>query len=318
LTARPANDLKLRITTGIILSVLTSGTIFSNTNFFTILLALASLISQTEFSAILQKLNIETHLPFQRLATIALYFMAPTSVDVFPIIVSALCSYILVSNKNLPKVQELSASLLGVTLATYLPSFWVRLHALSIPHGLIPMDNLVSKVTSILHTILPTLLHPYMTITPSSLILLWTWTSIAISDIVAYFTGRAFGYHKLSVLSGTFGQASPKKSIQGLLGGILGCTGASVYGAHLLGLPLIGGAAYGAILGLIAFFSDLTISLLKRDAGVKDTGTLLPGHGGVLDRIDSYLLTAPLVFSFWKYYLLPRLFASVSGSSLPV
>lgn len=64
-------------------------------------------------------------------------------------------------------------------------------------------------------------------------------------------------------------------------------------------VPLASGAAYGLILSLMGLVGDLTVSLLKRSAGVKDTGTIMPGHGGLLDRLDSYLLVAaPAFFIF--------------------
>jgi phosphatidate cytidylyltransferase len=57
--------------------------------------------------------------------------------------------------------------------------------------------------------------------------------------------------------------------------------------------------AYGVILALLSFISDVSVSLFKRNAGVKDASDVLPGHGGVLDRMDSYILTAPVVYMFW-------------------
>lgn len=79
----------------------------------------------------------------------------------------------------------------------------------------------------------------------------------------------------------------------------------SMIGANLMKWPLwqLTGAAYGIILAIIALVGDLTASMMKRDAGMKDSGNLLPGHGGLLDRIDSYMFTAPAAFFFCQNVL---------------
>jgi phosphatidate cytidylyltransferase len=115
------------------------------------------------------------------------------------------------------------------------------------------------------------------------------------SDIGAYAFGVAFGRHKLAP------SVSPAKSWEGLAGGLV--VAAVVAGAAL---PLLGdtftvltAALFGVAIGLAAAIGDLVESLLKRDLGVKDLGDLLPGHGGVLDRVDGILLALPV-----GYYLL--------------
>lgn len=120
-----------------------------------------------------------------------------------------------------------------------------------------------------------------------------TW----MGDTFAYFGGRAFGRRKL------IPSVSPAKTVEGAVSGVIGTTlvGALyayfVFGAWL-GVPVSAGA--GALIGLvvspIAQIGDLVESLLKREAGVKDSGTLLPGHGGVLDRFDALFLTIPVTY----------------------
>lgn len=120
------------------------------------------------------------------------------------------------------------------------------------------------------------------------------------ADVGAYFVGNKFGRHKLSSISTAAGLASPNKSVEGALAGVLSSSLVAAYGAHAMRWPLwpLTGALYGLMLGALGLVGDLTASVMKRDAGVKDTGSLLPGHGGLLDRFDSYILSAPVAFLF--------------------
>jgi phosphatidate cytidylyltransferase len=112
------------------------------------------------------------------------------------------------------------------------------------------------------------------------------------SDTGAYYAGRAFGKKKLCP------SISPGKTINGAIGGVL----VAMLSAPLLGaffLPEVGClglALVAALLALVGIAGDLTESIIKRGTGIKDSGTLLGGHGGILDRIDSLLLTAPLLY----------------------
>lgn len=117
------------------------------------------------------------------------------------------------------------------------------------------------------------------------------------NDTCAYLVGRAIGKHKMSPI------LSPKKSIEGLFGGIAGAALLGlIYGTILgkslpsLTYPGISCLVIGAVGALLAVVGDLAASAIKRDTGIKDYGWLIPGHGGVLDRFDSILFTAPAVF----------------------
>jgi|TARA_B100001093_G_scaffold473729_1_gene497864 phosphatidate cytidylyltransferase len=108
----------------------------------------------------------------------------------------------------------------------------------------------------------------------------------AIFDSFAYFIGSNFGKNSIAP------KISPNKTIEGLIGGFIGVTiyGFIICSSFGLGFWIITIYIYG---GLLAFLGDLLISFHKRDKGIKDTGSLLPGHGGILDRIDSHLLALP-------------------------
>jgi phosphatidate cytidylyltransferase len=108
-------------------------------------------------------------------------------------------------------------------------------------------------------------------------------------DTGAYLVGRQVGRHKFLV------HISPSKSIEGLVGGLVACTVVCALMLGGLGQDPRGGLLLGPLLGLTAQAGDLAESLLKRAAGAKDSGSLIPGHGGILDRIDSFLFAGPVV-----------------------
>ena len=113
---------------------------------------------------------------------------------------------------------------------------------------------------------------------------------IWITDSAAYFVGRAIGKHR-----GVF-KASPNKSLEGFLAGIVFALAASYFMVKFLGLSVPQGIAVAISGGIFGQIGDLFESILKRDAGVKDSSSVLPGHGGILDRFDSLLLAAPVFY----------------------
>lgn len=124
------------------------------------------------------------------------------------------------------------------------------------------------------------------------------------ADIGAYFAGRRFGQHKLAVL------ISPGKTWEGVMGGLIaafvGMGLVSLWGIRIAGYPLPSAGWWlvtGFLIVAVSVMGDLFESILKRDAGVKDSGRILPGHGGILDRIDALLPAAPvfyLALSGWQ------------------
>lgn len=108
-------------------------------------------------------------------------------------------------------------------------------------------------------------------------------------DTGAYLVGRQIGRHKFLT------HISPSKSIEGLIGGVVASTIVTMLMLAALGQNPAGGLVLGPVLGLTAQAGDLAESMLKRAAGAKDSGTLIPGHGGMLDRIDSFLFAGPVV-----------------------
>ena len=115
---------------------------------------------------------------------------------------------------------------------------------------------------------------------------------VALADTAAYYTGRAVGTTPLAP------SVSPKKTREGAAGGVVGAmAGAWALGAFALpSVPLWAMLALGVVAGVVSPLGDLAESRMKRAAGVKDSGTLLPGHGGFLDRLDALLVAAPLAY----------------------
>ena len=121
------------------------------------------------------------------------------------------------------------------------------------------------------------------------LLFICTWSS----DTFAYFVGVAIGSHKLA------SSISPKKTVEGFIGGVVGTTAMAVLVGHVFfSFPFIEMTILGFVLAIVATLGDLVESVMKRFAGIKDSGILLPGHGGMLDRFDSIFYTAPVFYYF--------------------
>jgi phosphatidate cytidylyltransferase len=129
-------------------------------------------------------------------------------------------------------------------------------------------------------------------------IIITIFASIWICDSAAYFGGSAYGKHKL------YPRVSPNKSWEGAVFGfifaIITAAAAKVLVLDFLSWRVV--ISIGLIVGIIGQMGDLVESLLKRDAGVKDSSSLIPGHGGIFDRFDSILMTAPAVYILLRYF----------------
>jgi phosphatidate cytidylyltransferase len=127
--------------------------------------------------------------------------------------------------------------------------------------------------------------------------LLLLMLTIVISDSAQYYCGRAFGRRPLAP------SISPKKTLEGAIGGLLFGTLAMTVGGRWVfpDAPLLLLVLVSACVSALGIVGDLFESLLKRSAGVKDSSNIIPGHGGVLDRIDSWLFAAPLYYAFIRY-----------------
>ena len=121
--------------------------------------------------------------------------------------------------------------------------------------------------------------------------------SIWANDIAAYLVGGAIGRRRLNA------QISPKKTVEGSLAGFLVSVIAGLIFSYFIGMLAWQAAILGAIVSVLAQASDLVESMIKRDVGVKDSGGMVPGHGGVLDRMDSFILTAPVMYYYVVWFV---------------
>jgi phosphatidate cytidylyltransferase len=206
---------------------------------------------------------------------------------VLPVAGTFICFYLLFQPK-LATISDISSSILGLFYGGYLPSYWIRLRSLeSATASNLPLWGYWPQEWSDINLL------------PSGLrITLLAFGCIWAADIGAYTIGRLFGRTRLSDIS-------PKKTVEGAIFGVFGSIIIAILGAKALSWPFwaILGSTLGLVIGIASLLGDLTESMMKRDAGVKDSGQLIPGHGGILDRADSYVFTAPLVYYFMTLLL---------------
>ena len=135
--------------------------------------------------------------------------------------------------------------------------------------------------------------------------LLFIFFVIMLTDVSAYFFGVRYGKHKLCPV------ISPKKTVEGAVAGLIAAIITGLIIGKLIGISLYHSFVLALITTVMAQLGDLSESLIKRDAGVKDSGHSLPGHGGFLDRADSYLFSVPVAYYYIKFFI-------ISGLSFPM
>ena len=195
--------------------------------------------------------------------------------SILPICSVGICTWLLLQPKS-GTISDIAASIFGLFYLGFLPSYWIKLRELGSVviisnQNFISFENL-SNTTGL-----------NLTLTSCFL--------IVASDIGSFFIGKSFGKRSLSPIS-------PSKTLEGLIGGISCSILLAIFFASILNWenPLLVGILYGILISLMALVGDLIESMMKRDAKIKDSGTFLPGHGGILDRIDSYIFTPSVLY----------------------
>ncbi len=195
--------------------------------------------------------------------------------SILPICGVGICTWLLLQPKS-GTIADIAASIFGLFYLGFLPSYWIKLR----------------EIQSILSNSSDELLFLQSFSNSTGLYLtLISCLLIVASDIGSYFVGKSFGKRSLSPIS-------PSKTIEGLIGGIICSISIATFFGFLLNwqYPFLIGILYGTLVSLMALVGDLIESMMKRDAKIKDSGTFLPGHGGILDRIDSYIFTPSVIF----------------------
>ena len=160
-----------------------------------------------------------------------------------------------------------------------------------------PMSNIATTILGIVYVTLPLSLMMYIPLflggnTWQPWYFLFYLFIVWANDVFAYLVGITMGKHRLCE------RISPKKSWEGFFGGIIGAIGVGALGAYFLDGRYEIWIGLAAIIAITGVLGDLVESMFKREAGVKDSGNIMPGHGGVLDRFDALLISAPFAFIF--------------------
>jgi phosphatidate cytidylyltransferase len=284
-----------RIISALVAIVVASAMIILGGWYFTIGFGVIVFLGQLEIFDLVHAKGIlpaaKTTLVVSQLLLITAH-LSPSLVDaLLPLGGTFICFYLLFQ-PQVATIADVAASILGLFYGGYLPSFWIRLRDLgdtttaSLPLGGYWPGSDWFNLDALPQGLLLTLL---------------AFACIWGSDIGAYMGGKWLGRTPLSNIS-------PKKTVEGAVFGMVASMVVALFGSHWLGWPLwpVTGAALGFMVGTSSLLGDLTESLMKRDAGVKDSGALIPGHGGMLDRTDSYVFTGALVYYFVTL-LLPAL-----------
>ena len=273
----------MRVRSGLIIGIFGLIVVLLGDWYFTIAIALLTYLALLEFFRMAEFTGIKPATKttlFSCLIIITSTYLETTGLidkeianSILPICSVGICTWLLLQPKS-GTISDIAASIFGLFYLGFLPSYWIKLRALETGlsnSGVTLLSNFSNSIGL------------YLTLTSCFL--------IVASDIGSYFIGKSFGKRSLSPIS-------PSKTIEGLIGGISCSILLAIVFAFVLNLgnPFLIGILYGLLISLMALVGDLIESMMKRDAKIKDSGTFLPGHGGILDRIDSYIFTPSVIY----------------------
>jgi phosphatidate cytidylyltransferase len=270
----PRITLMKRILTAIVaLPILLFSVWSSSPYFFVALTSIAVILALGEFYALASKAGCKPERVLGYAAAIAVIASFVFQQLVLIVAVSAVLTILLLASQLSSPTQmekavvSVSATVFGVIYVAVLSGYLIGVRMLP-DAALIP--HMASKLLTMFFAI------------------------VMLTDTGAYYTGRAFGDHKLAP------RISPGKTIEGAVGGLAMAiiVGPVCKLTFFPEIPIAHAIALGAAIGILGQIGDLAESMLKRGAGVKDSGNLLPGHGGMLDRVDSLLFCAPILFYY--------------------
>ena len=275
----------MRFKSGLIIGIFGLVVVILGGFYFTIGITLLTYFALSEFFRMAEFTGIKpatkTTLFSCSILIISTYFelngLLPKEISnsILPLSSIAICTWLLIQPKP-GKISDIATSIFGLFYLGFLPSYWIRLREFdtaflnsnSGQNGFFEIDY----VSGLSLTLISCLV-------------------IVSSDIGSYFIGKKFGKTSLSPIS-------PSKTVEGFFGGMFCAISTGLIFTYLFNWNnfLLIGLIFGIIISLMALIGDLIESMMKRDAKLKDSGNLLPGHGGILDRIDSYIFIPSLIY----------------------
>ncbi len=274
-----------RSLTGILYVAIIVGAVFAGSWWFWALTVLFGILGVNEF-------NRMTNKNFVSNTTTMLDLIGTV------LLITAAAPMFWTANQIFPDTQSIGLFALGYFIYL-ITRFIIQLYM----HDGNPLSHLAHSILGQVYIAVPlamlglmyTIIGKHLTL--AMFILIW------LSDTGAFCVGSLIGRHKL------FEPISPKKSWEGFIGGLVFCLAASallawLFPAEVKGLSMLQMLGFGAVVCVAGTWGDLIESMIKRSLGVKDSGNLLPGHGGILDRIDSLLLVTPAVALYMVCLLL--------------
>lgn len=293
-----ASQLKKRIIFGLGIGISAGGIVLAGGWVFTVALAVVVFVGAREYFELVRSRGITAGMTpppryVSRVCSVICAFMPVLTlyfgqIDIPVTFAAFVVAMSLLLQRGNPRFSQLSSTIFGLFYCGYLPCFWVKLRCgLAAP-----------ALNTRIGTTWPVLLGGEAHWTVGLVATLISMSSIIAADTYAFIGGKAFGRTLLT-------RISPKKTWEGTIIGLGGCIATSVVLSKFFCWPtsLLSAIALGFLNFFGSIFGDLTESMIKRDAGVKDSGSLIPGHGGILDRSDSYIFTGALAYSFVKTFL---------------
>lgn len=273
------NNNTLRLITGLIIGFLVLGCVVAGGIPLMLLVMYVVYIGSKEYVSILQKKGFR---PFLQLIIIAdICFVILTALkrfDLVPMVltIGTIGAFTLVLCKGRqPYIANVATTILGFIYGGWLPCYLILIRQL----GQDSLGFFSIKMTSGLG------------------FLVLVFFTILMTDVGGYFFGSKFGKTPLAPV------VSPKKTIEGAIGGSLLAVTAAIIIGFIIHIEWYQSLIAGILITVFAQLGDLAESLIKRDAGVKDSGNSLPGHGGFLDRADSYLFSTPVAYFYFNYFV---------------
>jgi phosphatidate cytidylyltransferase len=271
-----------RVLTAIVALPILLFTVWTSSPYYFVALAvIAAIIALSEFYALASKSGFEpmSYLGYLAVPLIALCFV----LDHRPWVIGGLSALglgsvalaLLRADRMDRALGSVAATLFGVVYVGFTAGFMTGVRFVGDEFTQPPTTNLAAKLLTMF------------------------FAMVILTDTGAYYVGRGIGRHKLAP------RISPGKTVEGAIGGFIFAVAAGPLSrlTFFPEIPLWNSIALGAVIGCAGQVGDLAESMLKRGADVKDSGTLLPGHGGMLDRIDSILFCAPILYYYSRLFL---------------